>query len=114
MSDKMKLFTIGPDELLGRTSTYKASGYRLVQIHCTKVNGFELTYTFDKDHKTENLRMIIPEEQELQSISGIYWLAFLYENELKDLFGVKVVNLALDFGGTLYKVSEKTPWNPKN
>jgi len=61
-----------------------------------------------------NFRMTIAEEEEIMSISNIFFPAFLYENEMKDLFGIKITNLVLDFNGNLYKVSEKTPWNPKN
>jgi ech hydrogenase subunit D len=48
------------------------------------------------------------------SISNIFFPAFLYENEMKDLFGVKINNIVLDFNGNLYKVAQKTPMNPKN
>jgi ech hydrogenase subunit D len=92
----------------------KDEGYRLVQICATKVNGFELSYSFDKDHVMTNYRMTIAEEEEIMSISNIFFPAFLYENEMKDLFGIKITNLVVDFKGNLYKLSEKTPWNPKN
>jgi ech hydrogenase subunit D len=41
------------------------------------------------------------------SISSIYGCAYLYENEMHDLFGIKVEGMALDFHGTLYKTKVK-------
>jgi ech hydrogenase subunit D len=105
---------IEPADLLTTAQKLKDEGYRLVQICATKVNGFELSYSFDKDHVMTNYRMTIAEEEEIMSISNIFFPAFLYENEMKDLFGIKITNLVVDFKGNLYKLSEKTPWNPKN
>ena len=48
------------------------------------------------------------------SITGIYWAAFIYENEMQDLFGVKFKHMALNYGGNFFKVSQPTPWNPKD
>jgi len=114
MFEKQTIVGIEPAELLKKAQQLKDEGYRLVQICANKVNGFELSYSFDKDHEMTNLRMTIGEEEEIMSISHIFFPAFLYENEMKDLFGIKITNLVLDFNGNLYKVSEKTPWNPKN
>ena len=105
---------ITASQLVEKAQDLKADGHRLVQICATKVEeGFELLYSFDKDHYTYNYKLTIPEEEELMSITGVYWSAFIYENEMKDLFGVKIKHLALDYGGGFFKVAEPTPWNPK-
>jgi ech hydrogenase subunit D len=44
------------------------------------------------------------------SISSIYWCAFLYENELHDLFNVQVDGMAVDFHGHLYETAVKFPF----
>ncbi len=49
---------------------------------------------------------------ELQSVTAIYPYAFIYENEMHDLFGVTFKNLALDYGGKFFKIAEEKPWNP--
>ena len=67
-----------------------------------------------QDHELSHLKLTIPEEEEVQSITGEYWGAFIYENEMHDLFGITFENLALDYGGRFFKVSEPTPWNPQN
>lgn len=91
----------------------KREGYRLVAITCTKVpEGFELTYSFDKDYDFVNLRVFVPEEEEITSITGIYYAAFIYENELKDLFGIKIRHIKLDYEGHFYQLATPTPFNP--
>ena len=106
---------VAASDILMTARNMKADGYRMIQICATKVSeGFEIIYSFDKDHELFNFKLTIPEEEEVQSITGEYWSAFIYENEMKDLFGIKVINSELDYGGHFFKVSEPTPWNPKN
>ncbi|MDD2189606.1 MAG: NADH-quinone oxidoreductase subunit C [Eubacteriales bacterium] len=117
MTEKWRIqnfIVIEPAQLIEKVQDLKADGYRLGQIHCTKISeGFELTYSLDKDHILTNLRLIIPEEKEIMSVTGIYWPAFIFENEMQDLFGVKFKHMALNYGGRFFKVSQQTPWNPK-
>ncbi|MDR3242742.1 MAG: NADH-quinone oxidoreductase subunit C [Clostridiales Family XIII bacterium] len=105
---------IQASELLNKVRDMKSDGQRLGQICCTKVEeGFEILYSFDKDHVLTNLRLTVPEDEAVQSVTGVYWPAFIYENEMQDLFGVKFKNMALNYEGRFFKVSEPTPWNPQ-
>jgi ech hydrogenase subunit D len=71
----------------------------------------ELTYSFDRDLRLVNLRLQVPAaEARIPSISSIYWCAFLYENELHDLFNVQVDGMAVDFHGHLYETAVKFPF----
>lgn len=89
-------------------------GYRLVAITCTTTAvGFEISYSFDRDYDFVTLRLEIPPEQEITSISGVYHAAFIYENELKDLFGVNIRHIDLDYNGNFYKLAVKTPYHPQ-
>jgi ech hydrogenase subunit D len=100
--------------LLAKVQDLDAEGYRFGQMCASKVkDGFELLYSFDKDHVLLNLRLTIAEEEDVASITGVCWPAFIYENETQDLFGIKFKHSALDYGGHFFKVSEPTPWNPK-
>ena len=109
--DNQELIQIDSSSLLERIYSFFQNGYRLVQIHCTLTpDGFEINYSFDKDNKFVNLRIAIAKDQEILSISNIYWSAFLYENEIADLFGVKIKNIAIDFKGTFYQNSKKAPF----
>jgi ech hydrogenase subunit D len=101
-------------DLLETVADVKSAGYRLGQACATKAEGaVELLYSFVKDETLKNLKVSLDEKKpEIQSISGFYWPAFIYENEMHDLFGVTFKNLALDYGGHFFKIAAKTPWNP--
>ncbi len=101
---------ISPNDLLTEIMKIKNDGYRLVAISCTNKNGMELTYSFDKDYELLNIRLITDTETELPSISILYPYSFLYENEIKELFGVKITGIMPDFNDNLYKIPVKTPF----
>ena len=103
-------------DLLSIVQDARAAGFRLCQI-CATLTGdagsLEVLYTFEKDNILKNYKLIIEAKApELQSITVSYPYAFIYENELHDLFGIKFKNLSLDYGGKFYKISQETPWNP--
>ena len=104
--------TVPLPALLERVSELHKAGYRLVQIGATRLSAsVELTYSFDRDYSLINLRLQLPPtEAKLPSISKIYWAAFLYENELHDLFDVQVDGMAVDFQGHLYETTVKFPF----
>ena len=109
--DKQELIQIDHSSLLEKVYNFFQEGYRLVQIHSTLVDtGFEINYSFDKENVFTNLRIIIDKDQEISSISNIYWSAFLYENEIADLFGIKIKNIVIDFNGAIYQESKRAPF----
>ena len=99
--------------LISKVSDLKAEGYRLVQI-CGVVlddETYEILYSFDKDHLLKTLRLDIKiDVDEVESITGIYWPAFIYENEMHDLFGVQIKMINIDFEGKLYRTAIETPF----
>jgi ech hydrogenase subunit D len=102
-------------ELLDKVQDMKDEGYRLGQICAAKAGGrFHLLYSFDKDCTLTNLKVALEDGDAIPSITGVYWPAFIYENEIHDLFGFRFKHLALDYGGKFFKVAEPTPWNPKS
>lgn len=111
MYESQRLIVTTPEELIHGIYLMKREGYRLVQISCTRVaEGFELNYTFDLNLEFVNYRVILDVEDEIVSISRIFSSAFLYENELKDLFGVKISGITIDYEGALYRMAQKTPF----
>lgn len=110
--ESQTITSIASEELTGSVENFKNSGYRLVQMCCTYKDGLEITYTFEKDNVLNNLRLNITPDTEVESIGGIYSYAFLYENEMKDLFGVKIAHMAVDFKGRLYQTAVDTPFAP--
>lgn len=111
MEQNIKVIQTG--ELLSHAVQLKLEGYRLVAISATAMEGVELTYSFDKEYDFINLRLEIDTETEVDSISALFSYAFLYENEIKELFGVKIKNLSLDFNNQLYRIAVKTPFAKK-
>ena len=95
-----------------RAAGFKAEGFRLVQISCVRLeSGFEITYSFDKATALKNLRIVLPVgDATVASITDSYFCAFTYENELKDLFGIAVDGLALDFKGNFYRKAQAAPF----
>jgi ech hydrogenase subunit D len=98
--------------LLGRVGELRKQGYRLVQIGATRLpEHVELTYSFDLNGSLTNLRLqVLAAGARLPSITSIYWCAFLYENEMHDLFNVQVDGMAVDFHGHLYETAVKFPF----
>ena len=113
MSDSAYVIEVNSGELVDKVLIMKGEGYRLVQISCTKKDGFEITYSFGRDYELKNFRTHIDENTEIESVSNIFMPAYLYENEMHDLFGVKVKNIKIDYQGTLYRLKSKTPFNPQ-
>lgn len=112
MNEELEIETIAPEVLLARTGEFRGQDYRLVQISATRLSeGVELTYSFDRRNQLKHLRIQLPSAKPtVPSITSVYWAAFLYENELHDLFHVHVEGIAVDFQGTLYKTAIKFPF----
>jgi ech hydrogenase subunit D len=112
--DEQNLITINADELVSQVERLKNSGHRLIQICCAKIGEtIEVNYSFDNNYSFSNLRVVLPlSDLHIDSVSAVYLQALLYENEMHDLFGVEVKNMAIDYKGTFYRTSIKTPFNP--
>ena len=107
------LVEITPDELLGEVMKFKNSKLRLSQICCAYSNEkIELSYSFADDNTNEyiNLRIVMDKNDEVCSITEFYPYAFLYENEMKELFGVNIYMINLDYDKKLYRLKDKTPF----
>lgn len=103
---------VTPESLLDDVKALFQSGHRLVTATCLdQGDNFEIIYHFDKDLVQTNLRMVFPKNVEIPSITGSYLAAFLIENEMKELFDVKISGIAVDYGGKLL-VTEETIATP--
>ena len=112
MTQEQTLELITVDTLLDKVRAKREQGCRLVQISATRLpDQVELTYSFDLDSRLASLRLSLPAvESRVPSISSIYGCSILYENEIHDLFNVKVEGLTVDFHGNLYKMAVKFPF----
>ncbi|CVK33187.1 NADH-quinone oxidoreductase subunit C [Methanoculleus bourgensis] len=112
VNEEQTTISVALEDLVREVEELHADGYRLVQIGCTDVGGaYEVNYSFDKGYQLRNLRLTVGPETEVPSISGIYWGAFVYENELHDLFGIPVTGINIDFKGTFIRTAEKFPFS---
>ncbi len=111
---KQEIIQVPSSDILARAAQFKKDGYRLVQILCTRIpEGYELTYSFDRDYIMTNMRVIVPGEGSVLSVTGQFWYAFVWENEIHDLFGLKVECIApeVDYGGHFFQLAKETPWH---
>lgn len=104
------------EDLLKVAAELKSQGYRLAQA-CAYNEGDKpvIIYSFDlKINTMKNIKVTVNENYEVESLTGLFFSAFIYENEMHDLFGIKFKNSQLDFGGKFFKVSKETPWKSDN
>lgn len=107
---------IKTSELLVKVMEKKKQGLRLSQA-CAAVTGghTELSYSFadDETFQLTTLRIVLEDNEEVPSITEIMPYAFFYENEMKELFGVNIKMINLDYNNKLYRIEEDTPFLPK-
>lgn len=86
-------------------------GWRYVQmLAVNRDNGADVVYSFMKDGELDNLIVSdVPRQGHIQSITDLYLEAFVCENEICDLFGIKFDDLKIDFLGNFYKLSSEYP-----
>jgi hypothetical protein len=72
---------------------------------------FEIAWAFARDREFETIREQITVGDAVPSISEFFGAAFLYENEIRELFGINITGIGLDLGGQLYKTVTKVPFS---
>ena len=112
MMEPQTILPIGVGDVVSKAEQARRDGNRLVQIGCTKIgDDFEIIYVYDKDYKLTSYRITVQQANEIPSISSVYFGAFVYENEIHDLYGIHVTGINIDFKGTFYKTTIKTPFS---
>lgn len=86
-------------------------GWRYVQILAVNTEeGIDLVYSYMKDGLLENDTVAaVGADDAVPSITDLFLEAFVCENEIHDLYGVAIENIAIDFGGMFYQLAEKVP-----
>jgi ech hydrogenase subunit D len=99
------------DALPAKASELFGEGYRLVQMMGTaRPDDIEVMVSFNKADDLKNFRIMVPRtDLTLPSISGTIIGAISYENELQDLFGIKVNGIAIDYGGNFLRTKQEHP-----
>ena len=88
-----------------------AEGWRYVQILAVNTEeGIDLVYSYMRDGHLENFTVkAVQKTDVVPSITDVFLEAFVCENEIHDLYGVAIENIAIDFGGMFYQLSSKAP-----
>lgn len=99
------------EELPSLAVRCKDEGWRFVQmLAATTEEGVNLVYSFMKDGVLVNHEIAgIASDTHVPSITDQFLAAFVFENEAHDLFGVQIDNIAIDFDGHFYALSQPTP-----
>lgn len=112
------------DTFLARVARYHADGWRLSVINATAVlaasqdqdepdGTYDISWSFARGREFEHLRERVHAGEPVPSISGSYPASWLYENELRELFGIEVTGLALDLNGQLYRTATRVPFSAR-
>jgi NADH:ubiquinone oxidoreductase subunit C len=104
---------ISSTQLVAETQQRCYNGYRFVTATCVD-NGnetFDLLYHFDLDGQLDHLRLNVRKDEDVPSVSQIYFCALLVENEIKELFGVNITDIIIDYGGRML-LAEGAPTTP--
>jgi ech hydrogenase subunit D len=105
---------ISPEHLVGEAAKMKVEGYRFVTLSCVEIDEttVDILYHFDREFQLKHLRLTVLKDTPVPSISPVYFAAFLVENEIQDLFGIRFQGLAIDYDRTLYLETDvkKTPF----
>ncbi|HAK58193.1 MAG TPA: hypothetical protein DCP06_04365 [Lachnospiraceae bacterium] len=102
-------------ELLPKVMELKKEGMRLSQACAAYIDDkFELSYSFadDVDYTYKSLRLVIDTDTEVPSITEVVPSAVFYENEMKEIFGVRINMISLDYNNKLYRINVENPLGP--
>jgi ech hydrogenase subunit D len=107
-------------DFLEQVGRYQRDGWRLAIINATSLlpaeglehGAFDISWSFAKGTRLEHIAERVMPGEEVPSISALFGGAFLYENEIRELFGVNLTGITLDLRGQLYKTAERVPFSP--
>lgn len=109
--DDFPITEVTKEELYDILQKKYEDGYRMTQICAVAFEGYnEVLYSVSKEYEMENYKIKLPIDEEVKSFSNIFPSANLYENEIRELWGVNVVGMALDYDNSFYLIDEKTPF----
>jgi hypothetical protein len=96
---------VTPAELVDAAAGLRSNGWRLITASCVRRPDGALTvlYHFEREEHLRHLRVELAAGERVPSLGGVYGGAFLVENEMIELQGLAVSDLAIDYGGRLYR-----------
>jgi len=99
------------ERLHAEASIMKGENWRFIQTHAVNTDdGIDLYYSFMKNGLARNYRVKgVKKGTPVPSITDLFLAAFVFENEARELFGVDMRDIAIDFHGGLYAPAEQEP-----
>jgi ech hydrogenase subunit D len=111
--ETQSIVEIGIERLLTEVDSLRSAAWRIIQVLCiSSAEGNELSYSFGSGLEMRSLRIRVPAQAPVPSITALYPAAFLYENEIRDLFGVRIERIAGDWQGRVYDVADGDAGRP--
>lgn len=94
---------ISAEKLLRVAHDMMYNNYRFVTATCVDNgdNTLDVYYHYDRDLELKSYKIRVARGEEVPSISRVYFCAVLVENEMKELFGLNVSNMVIDYEGHL-------------
>jgi len=106
-ASRVEIEAIAPEGLLPRADALRVAGWRLIQVLAISMpEGVELSYSFGLELEMRVLRFMARPGSAVPSLTPVYAAAFLYENEIRDLFNVAIERISVDWLGKTYDVAE--------
>ncbi len=97
--------------LLNKVKEIQNTGAHIMQVCATKIGeSYELLYTFGKGYDIKHIKTVVSPGDHVPSITDIFPAAFLYENEIHDLFGIDIEGINHDYRGGLYRTAVEAPF----
>lgn len=91
MHEAQQIVDIDLSDLMNEVAARRTEGCRLAAVTATRTGSrYEICYTFDRNYRILTCRVNLFPRDTLPSITGVYPSAFVYENELQDIFGIAV------------------------
>ena len=110
--DNQVVQEIARGDLLAEVDALRSANWRLVQILCvSSPTGNELSYSFGQGLEMKSLRFSAAAGESVPSITALYSAAFLYENEIRDLFGLQIDRIRADWQGRVLDVATDRPFS---
>lgn len=112
---KQTLRVIEKTDLLREVMVMKSRNMRLSQACASYRDGaYELSYSFADDETMdyETLRVNVGLKEQVPSIHHFYSCASFYENEMRELFGVRIEMIEPDYRNKLYRIKADRPFLP--
>lgn len=96
--------TIPATALPAAARRLRAEGWRLITATAVpESDGWMLLYHFEREEQLRHLRMRIGRTDAVAAIDDVYPAAFLVENEMSELQGIRVSGMSVDYAGRLYR-----------